>query len=266
MPFDITNHFFVSLAYKAAVLHGMVSEGNFAAQHLKLPEPIPIEIKQIKANVNPPLRGGLGSFETHSFFYSFPGSGDQVQVTNANGTRFPFPERGKLAYIERKNPFAQYGGSLLDSQDQLAKLPCLMDTNAAYTLATQWLAAISIDVPALESKYKSLSLQQAYCSPPLTPEEAMRMPLSATNLPPGHKWVSLPIFDITWGGKADDSPPVWVQIFGATKELLRIRMEDTSFSRRPPLTITNALELNTRPDPPAKQIRPGQPYSSSKGP
>jgi len=33
-------------------------------------------------------------------------------------------------------------------------------------------------------------------------------------------------------------------------------MEDSSFSRRPALMVTNASELNSIPDPPVKQLQP----------
>ena len=245
MPFDITNHFLVSLAYKAAVIQGMLGEGNFAAERLHLPEPLPIQAKAVRAtNVNPPLRGGLGSFETDLFFYGFPGKGDSLALTNSEGTVVHFPERGKLAYIEKKEPFKDYGGSLEQSLESLAKLRSQIDTNGAYTLATQWLAAISVDVKSLESRYRSQVTQMSYCSPPLTPDQAMEM-TKDKSLPPGHKMVNLPIFDVTWGGTADQNPPVWVQVFGVKKELIRLRMEDTTFLQRAPIVITNALELNS---------------------
>jgi hypothetical protein len=87
---------------------------------------------------------------------------------------------------------------------------------------------------------------------------------------PEHKKIPLPLFDVTWGGTADQSPPVWVQILGATKELIRLRMEDTTFLKRPSIALTNALELNARPDPPKKQITPAtratnNPPSSTPG-
>jgi hypothetical protein len=246
MPFDITNHFLVSLAYKAAVIQGMLGEGNFAAERLHLAEPLPIEAKAVRAtNVNPPLRGGLGSFETDLFFYSFPGKGDSLVLTNSQGTVVHFPERGKLAYIEKKDPFKDYGGSLEQSQESLAKIQSQIDTNGAYTLATQWLAAVSVDVKSLESRYRSQVTQMSYCSPPLTPDQAMEMTTKDKSLPPGHTMVNLPIFDVTWGGTADQNPPVWVQVFGVKKELIRLRMEDTTFLQRAPIVITNALELNS---------------------
>jgi len=40
-----------------------------------------------------------------------------------------------------------------------AAMPSLLDTNTAYQLATQWLAAVSVDVGELEKKYRPLSVQ-----------------------------------------------------------------------------------------------------------
>ena len=65
----------------------------------------------------------------------------------------------------------------------------------------------------------------------------------------------LPIFDVTWGGPEDqDSPPIGVKIFGPTKELISLRMEDTRFSKRPPLLIPNAEALNGTVAPPEKPV------------
>ena len=62
-------------------------------------------------------------------------------------------------------------------------------------------------------------------------------------------------FDITWGGHDGCGPPVWVQILGPTRELLVLRMEDTRYSRRPPIVFTHGLALCGLPQP---RLPPGQ--------
>lgn len=119
----------------------------------------------------------------------------------------------------------------------------MLDTNTAYQLATQWLAAVSVDVGELEKKYRPLCVQVTINETPGS-WEARPASLNQTHLN------KLPTFDVTWGGpENEDSPPVGVKIFGPTKELISLRMEDTRFSKRPPLVVTNALELNSSASP-----------------
>jgi hypothetical protein len=254
MPFDVTNHFMVSLAYKAAVIHLMLNEASFFAEKLHLQEHVPIAVKDISANVNPPLRGGLGSFETAAYFYSFPGEGRFLSLTNENGTRFSYPERGKLAYIERKDPFKRYASTFEETFAALAKLPSLIDTNGAYRLATQWLAVISVDMAGVERAYKAETTQEFYYDPPLTPDDASLV-AKGRPPPPGHRMIKLPVFNVTWGGTTDGNPDVSVRVFGATKELIQLRMENTTFLRRALIAITNALELNSQQRPQGKIMR-----------
>ena len=87
--------------------------------------------------------------------------------------------------------------------------------------------------PELEKKYQSTSAQATFNDGPTLKK--------------------IPVFDVTWGGpENEDSPPIGVKIFGPTKELISLRMEDTRFSKRPPLVITNALELNNLASPSAE--------------
>ena len=52
-----------------------------------------------------------------------------------------------------------------------------------------------------------------------------------------------------------DEPSVRVEILGTTKELQDMWINDLTFSRRPLLIITNALDLVRAHDPPAKQLK-----------
>jgi hypothetical protein len=235
----VTNLLYISLAYKSVVAPLMVAEANFYAQRLGLPERLPIVVKEAKASVNSPLHG-LGHLETGDFFYSFPGN-DAKPLTNGCGSMW-FREHGKLAYIMRKEPFRRYGEEIRDVYARLVSVPSLVDTNAAYRLAKDWLTKIEVDVEALERDHKPLAVQQEFYDSPLTPKETIEPPGSAPKK-------RLPIFDITWGGSKDCDPPVWVQILGTTKELVLLRMEDTRYSRHPAIVITNALELNGLPRP-----------------
>lgn len=237
-----TNMLFVSAAYQAVVAPLLLREANFYAERLNLLETRPLSAAVAQVSVNPPLLAGLGQVTTSNYFYSFP-TGDERPRTNECGVAFI--EHGKLAYVMRVSPFRVDGREVTDLYDGLAAMPSKVDTNGAYFLATQWLAAIEVDVAALERDFKPVVDQQGFYDPPLPPDRAFNPPANAPRR-------LRPIFDVTWGGPEHCSPPVWVRIFGPTKELVCLRMENTTYSRRPSIVITNALELCELPAPPAK--------------
>jgi hypothetical protein len=243
----LTNLFYVSLAYKAVVAPLMVGEANFYVQRLGLPEPAALSVGNTRVTVNPPLSGGLGAVRTDDFVYSFVGR-DEGPYTNGCGST-EFREYGKLAYVMKFEPFQAYGAGIIEAYHKLARAPSKIGTNEAYHLAKEWLSAVEVDVAALERDYKPMSVQQTfYAGPALTPEQAEHLP---TNAP----MEKLPIFDVTWGGPDGCSPPVWIEILGPTKELVLLRMEDTRYSRRPPIVVTNALALCGLPQP---RLPPGR--------
>ena len=248
------------MAYKLVASQMMVNEANFASDKLNLHDDQRFGLSNAVVSVNPPLRGGFGHVATPFYQYSFPGGGTIKQGTNANGTIYSYPERGKLAYVSKKNPFGKYLNNFEERYEVLPKLTSLIDTNGAYNLATQWLAAISVNISSLEKKHKPQVSQEYFLDSPISVEDLYQSirtngPGSISSLSESNR-VYLPIYNVTWGGGVDDTPPIWVQIFGVTKEMIHIRMEDTTFLMRQPIVITNAVELNTRPDPPQKQLRP----------
>ena len=237
--FADTNQLKFALAYERVATRQMLAEVNFYVERLKLPESRPI--KDTSVRVAHPGRG-LGAVETEGFLYSFLGS-DQKPITNAHGADW-FLEHGKLAYIIRKEPFAlltrEVGDDLSALQTKLSKTPSQINTNQAYQMATQWLAAVDVDVSNLEKRYPALVVQHFAYDGPVAWKLGETPPLNTSRK-------LLPVFDVTWGGTAESSPPVWVEIYGATKELIHLRMEDTRYSKRPPIVITNELVefLNT---------------------
>ena len=145
-----------------AAARQMLLEANYFAQQLKLPESLPITAANATINVNPPRLAGIGSLATKEFFYSFPGH-DHQPITNSFGAAW-FLERGKLAYVMRKKPFAKWDEGNSDDMSalfrKLAAMPSLLDTNTAYQLATQWLAAVSVDVGELEKNTARFQCRQ----------------------------------------------------------------------------------------------------------
>lgn len=237
------------VAYKQIAGSLMVAEARFHAGKLSLFDDF--NPYSTKTNVNPPSLGSLGSIESLMYLYSFAGS-DSKPITNSLGVEI-FLEPGKLAYILQKDPFIllkyREGNDTTSTlNERLARLRDQLTTNSAYQLATQWLTSVEVDVDALEKKYQPQVTQQFYYDAPVT-----------WNLgeppPPGTPTKLLPIYDVCWGGPPDSSPPVWVEVYGPVKALIHLRMEDTRFSRRNPIVITNLAELLRQPDPPTKQLQ-----------
>ncbi|MGH7953044.1 MAG: hypothetical protein ACREFE_14170 [Limisphaerales bacterium] len=245
-----------SLAWREAAIQRMVTEANFFVARLKLPTPHPILPADIPGkglpyvfiatpwtsivrnpwgtniyNPNIPrnqrLRaleiGPYGEFETTNFEFDFwDGHLGDVMRLDAPG-------------VER------YARHL----DELVGKPSLIDTNGAYQLAIRWLAAVDVDMAAIR-KLKYTVNQLHY------------KPLNATN------YVMLPLFYVDFGNKhypasgnlhAFDEPLLSVEILGTTKELQELRIQDASFSRRPLLIITNALDFAHTFHPPVRRLR-----------
>lgn len=229
----MTNLTFVaSLAYKAVAIQLALSEVNYTSQRLHLPTPHPIQMTDVvKAYAgSPKLRPPHGvAIETTNFIFSI--------YLSQNGPLHMIVNKAKNIESVELYPI-------------WAKTPSLINSNGAYQLATQWLAAIDVDVAALENKYGSQrKIEQAFVwNEPSA--DIYHHPPEDTNR------TMLPIFNVTWRGKGMEYEEyaAQVRILGTTKELMGLTLGDSSLSRRPPLVITNAMELNNT-DPPMKQLR-----------
>jgi hypothetical protein len=219
-------------AYQTAALQLMVGQANFAAQQLDLKEPLPIVISADtnKSEVMPPPMGIGGMILTSNYNFEF-NKGYLVSV-------------GKMKWLEKVSP-------PITNTLELANQPSFLDTNGAYQLATQWLAKISVDVPKLERKYP----------PQIFQISARRRDEDGKILPGISNNIAIPLFIIGWGdpmkqfprtnylGEAlSPRPPsamssVRMEVLGTTKELLSLHIRDTNFFARPPLQLTDAVEL-----------------------
>ena len=110
----------------------------------------------------------------------------------------------------------------------LTRVPSLIDTNGAYRLATNWLAAIDVDVTRLEREHRSTVTQLKWL---------LRTPT--------------PLFEVTWdnGGKRFSNgelsiiPSISVLIAGDTGQLIHLKQEDDSYSKRPAALVKNLEKL-----------------------
>jgi hypothetical protein len=109
-----------------------------------------------------------------------------------------------------------------------------MDTNAAYQLATQWLAALSMDVNGLNRDCK------AHIA--LTP---FWNGLAKFGQVPGKNFV--PIYNVWWTTPENDAAGfgdvAYVELFLPTKKLLQLDVHDPKYILRKPLIFTNLNSL-----------------------
>ena len=265
----------VSMAYRSVVAQMMLAEASYFSQKLNLPTPHPLRISDVEIHPFPPLfsiqGGNLWSLTNKLRPTRFVICGE-VMTTNVS---FVF-NQGYLWVVENRLEYDEHARSLID-------------TNMAYRLATQWLAAVDFDVDSLNNKYKRKVEQRWYWPTSYRPtretnldsvlqaEAAFRsgyLSTAETNR------IMLPTFVATWGTSFDmpasaktfekNLPPnqatpnlegTWegeaatARILGTKKELMELRLGDLSLSRRPQLVITNAIELSNTPDPPVNRLR-----------
>jgi hypothetical protein len=245
-----------NLAYRSTVLQKMLEEANYSADRLELPTKRPIETMDIQdkfivAPWSSVLHGTNRypdtTFEAHIFDSEIPreqrlralkvGLFGRIDTTNFE---FGFMQ-GKLSHVMRLDaPDTEYYARRLD---ELVGKPSF-DTNGAYQLATQWLARVDMDMPAINKLVWTVN-------------KLHYKALGATN------YVTLPLYYVDFGSKhyaasenlkAFDEPLISVEVLGTTKKLQELTINDLFFSRRPLLLITNALDLIRTPNSSLKQF------------
>jgi hypothetical protein len=227
MMTNVIAYLHTTFAYQSAVMQLIVGQANFDAQTLHLRETLPITVP---ANTNTwrvamPPDGVTARLMTSNYVYQF--------------------DAGRLVSIQmRSQP-----RSAADSQ------PSLIDTNGAYQLAREWLATLSVDVTALDSKYPH-TVQSSATAPPVVnrghnhPGEPNRFSGDGGgNRPRGTNDVAQhhltrgrpPLFRVTWGGGRNSQASV--EILGSTKQCQGLRISNAELFTGPPLRVTNAAAL-----------------------
>jgi hypothetical protein len=215
----------IPVAYKYVATAVMLMEINHCASNLQLPGSLPLGEQDIRQSFipRPELMGVGGRFDFDHYSFSF-------------ATR-PGAMETKLRYITNiRHPYHSTKGGSPEMNAHLEGLThakSLIDTNGAYRMATNWLERLEVDVPKLNSE----------------------RPLTITQT----KWMNrspIPIFEVTWAnnggrlsnGMPDPIPGVIVMVSGDTGELIHLRQEDLSFSKRPPALIKDLDKLLLIPD------------------
>jgi hypothetical protein len=218
------------MAYKAAVTALMLLEVNHVAERLHLPVKMPITPADfIHVMVNDP------QVDLFNRDPNLPGG-----VIETGGYYFTF-QRGKLFTITN----LKTNSNAVEHYLEWSEMPSVIGTNEARELAEKWLRSISIDVDALARRYP------------------VRVYHPSTHPGGGRNKVQLPMFFVVWCDDQNNEEGDWpligkgvlVGIFGPTKALTGLRLDDQSFLTRTNLFLTNGAVLNQMPDPPAMPIK-----------
>lgn len=216
---NIIQFLHTTAAYQAAVANLLVGEANFAAKQLNLQDWTPLEGTNgaIVEVMSPPLG---------------------ISGCVATSNHVIIVKRGHVSSV-MLHPDSQMRKSEI-SPAELAKRPSLVDTNGAHSLATQWLAGISIDVEKLEGEQPFRCYQQV-----------MRL----SDSPNEEKTLTnLPVFHLNWGkgrsrlSSSEDS--VSLTLRGDTKQLTSLKIGEPKYFLSPPKVLTNTSDLLGKIPPP----------------
>lgn len=195
---------FTTPAYQKEVLRLVVQEANKVAQELCLTETLPItESNLVAAYISPPrMAQRMGTFGN---------------ITTSNYTYY-VSVGSKFSYLERAGVKTGYEQLRKDYLWPINR----MDTNAVYQLATQLLAAVSMDVNALNRDCE-VHIDA------FTPEGKN-----------GNHFV--PVYWVYWMPKTGGSsgPAASVELFEPTKTIRQLRVNKAEYILRKPLEVTNA--------------------------
>jgi hypothetical protein len=254
----VTNINHGGLAFRAVLVTRMLEEANWAADRLKHPTKRPIQALDIQDDyISPPgfsVLHGTNRFPDTVYGNKIFNSdiprearlralkvGLSGRIDTAN-FEFGFGE-GRLLHVLRLG--APNEERYANHLDDLVGKPSLINDAQAHELATQWLAAVEVDMTAL-GKLKWTVNQLHY------------LPNGATNAE------TLPLYYVDFGNKhypangnlkAFDKPLVSVEILGTTKELQEYTIAyDPDISRRPLLLVTNVADLARLPHPQLKNF------------
>ncbi len=204
---------FTTKAYQQENLRLLVAEANKVARELQLPEVLPIAASNL-------TRAFIGTF---GYNYLLRGLGNVTTSNYSYGVERDY-KFSDLALANLDEMCCQYSK---EYQWPLSRL----DTNAAYQLATQWLAAAHMDVEGLNRD----CVVHVVLDPHWNGVRLGEIP----------KHTFTPIYYLWWapkGGKTETGGAE-VELFLPTKTLLQLRVDDPKYILRAPLVFTNLAAL-----------------------
>ncbi len=229
---------FTTKAYQMAAFKLVLQEANRVVKELRLPEKLPItETNFVEVFIGPfgynYINKQIGNVTTKNYCYG-------VECGNK------FSDLEGTHQTEDCNKF----------QESYTWPISRMNTNEAYHLATQWLAAVHMDVKGMERD----------CRVTVKPDDVYVHP-------PRGKFV--PVYDISWVRKgyvpngdvlnAISNDVASVMLFTPTKALLQLDVRDAKYILRKPLVFSNldsllpgiAPVIKLPPAQPGPQMPPG---------
>lgn len=202
---------FTTGAYQEEGLRLVIEEANKVAAELNLPEVKPVTRSDLKQAFISPFgytykTQKLGNITTTNYSYGVEQG-------------YKFSDLSIADYDQRSiNYYAQY------------HLPAnKIDTNAAYQLATQWLAAVHMDVTGLN--------RDCDLSVVLTSD------LNGSERPHGE---ITPVYFVSWTPRVKMNRydrGAYVELFLPTKTLLQLSVSSQRYILRPPVTFANLAAL-----------------------
>jgi hypothetical protein len=199
----------ITTAYKYVAVVVMLAQVHDRADSLGLLGSYPLSRDDIRlVHVGEPrlMKGLSGAIDTKDYAFGF-GTNGLWSITRINQS----PNK-----------------PLREAQMEVAKMRSLIETNDCYPIAKQWLLAMQADVPNLESSHRPFVRQTIISS------DTQRLGQKDEGIP-------LPVFDVCWGDQY--LPAVKVRIFGPTKKVIALWVEDQSFIQRTNLPVKDVEKL-----------------------
>lgn len=214
---------FTTPAYRQEALRLVIAEANRVASELHLPESLPIRQTNLSAwYITPPrMAQGLRAFGN---------------ITTSNYTY----------YVSVGNKLSFLVGTHLETEYSQLRARYLwpmsrMDTNAAYQLATQFLAAASMDVKALNRDCQ------------------VRVDAFTPEGKNGRHFV--PVYWVYWMARGPEhrGSIASVELLEPTRSLRQLRVEKAEYILRKPLEVQNLDSLLSQTNAPAVSATAGRP-------
>ena len=208
---------FTTAAYEREAFRLVLREANHAAQKLQLPETLPLTERDIVSAFIVPYgmtrvhRRPIGNVHTRHYAYF-------VSIDH------------KLSDIEHAHQAEACNKWRTEYTWPMSRL----DTNGAYQLATQWLAALSMDVDGMNRD----------CRVKIGPNPYWNSGLRR------HTFV--PIYEVSWRSPGNIAQGygdvVRVSLFTPTKTLISLNVHEASYILRDRVVFTNLNELLSEPE------------------
>jgi hypothetical protein len=213
---DFEGMTFSTDAYERRAIELVLREANLVAEQLRLPEKMPI----------------TGADLTRIFVVPYGMSRlDPGMIGNVNTRNY-----GYFVSVDHKLSFVQSSREDADCikwREEYTWPISRVDTNAAYGMATQWLAAAMMDVEALNRD----------CVVEIRPNPYWNAGM--------RRGMFVPIYDVHWKSERNIAERygdvAYVKLFAPTRTLVSLNVRESRYILREPLVFTNLNELLATP-------------------